>query len=713
MPQLRINRRQFLMATAVLGSGLALRFNSEANAAQLFDPNASADAFAVSDQWIHIGTDNLITIKIPSSEMGQGIHTGLALIVAEELDADWDTIRLQQAPLSSEFKNPIFGSQITGGSTSTQAFWEPMRTIGASARAMLIQAAAHAWQVKPNQIKTNNGELIGPESQQQRYGDFASAAARLPVPGKVTLKDKQAFRLIGKATKRIDSTTKIDGSAEFGIDVVRPDMLIAAVKHAPVFGSEIDDYNEKAAKSVRGVEAVVPMGDAIAVLARDYWTARKGLDVLQAEFKQQGAELGDSDAIYVRLRSELDDEGKYEFEDNANTLDLEYQVPFLAHATMEPMNCTAHVQADRCDVWAPTQGQTTAGDVAEAITGLDRDQIYINTTYLGGGFGRRAESDFVAEAVTLSKAVNKPVKVIWSREEDIQHDFYRPACISRIQVQLNDTGKPIAWHNQFAAPSIFKRIFARSLPFWFPAVHIFGDPVASEGASPPYLNDDSVEIDYVVVDTSVPVGFWRSVGHSYNAFFVESAIDEIAHKAKTDPYLYRRNLLQQHPRLLNVLELAAQHSNWGKTNHHQGIAVHASFNSFVAQVVELSVDANKNITLHRIVCAVDCGIAINPDAVVAQMQGGIVFGLSAALDAEITIKNGRVMQSNFHDYPVLRLNQCPLIDVVLVDSNETPSGVGEPGTPPIAPALCNAIFAATGERLRQLPIASAGYHLQA
>ncbi len=710
MDRIRLSRRQFLVGTAALGVGLTLRFNVDANATEVLSYRDKQDRFPDNDTWLHIGEDNRITIKIPSSEMGQGIHTGLAMIVAEELDANWEQVNIIQAPLSEVFNNPRFGNQMTAGSTSTQSFWQPLRSIGATARLMLIEAAAETWQLSPARIKTQNGFIIA-NDKSEPYGNFALAAAKLSPSRSPSLKSKKEFRIIGQNIKRLDIPKKVNGSAEFGIDVLRPGMLIAAVAHTPVFKGAVGKINKAEALAVKGVVAIEWVDHGVAVLANDYWSAQKGLKALQPEFKSADVPLTDSQSIFKKIESELDDQGKAELTGGGFQLDLEYRVPFLAHATMEPMNCTAHVQQERCDIWAPTQAQTLAAESAAKITGLSLKQIFIHTTYLGGGFGRRGESDFIAEAVVLSKKMNKPVKVIWSRSEDMQHDFYRPAIISRFQIELDQKGKPVSWHNQFAGPSIFKRILARNIPDWMPLTQIIGDPVAKEGAKhPPYAKGD-LTVDFHIVNIPVPVGFWRSVGASYNSFFVESAIDEAAQAMQIDAFEYRRKLLQDHPRLLGVLERVAEKAGWGKSSFKQGLAVQESFGSFVAQVVELSVNDNKEMTLHRIICVADCGTIVNPDQVIAQMQGSIIYGLTAAIFGEITLAEGRVVQSNFHDYPVLRINQCPSIEVHLIDSNAAPGGAGEPGTPPIAPALTNALFVATGERIRELPLWNAGYRL--
>ncbi len=715
---MKLSRRTFLIAAAAAaGVGCWFWYRSRDESVHVLVPGEADADFGGSNTWLHLAGDGMITIKIPSAEMGQGVHTGLAMIVAEELDADWRTIRMQQAPLAEDFNNPQFGMQLTGGSTSIRAFWMPLRRIGASARSLLLSAAARHWQVDAGGLNPGNGRVMHADGRSLSYGELAGSLAALPVPDAVPLKSPADFRIVGRPRKRLDTPAKVNGSAKFGIDVMLPDMLVATVQHSPVFGGEPDQYDEAAALAVPGVHAVVPIPNGIAVVGDGFWQAQQGMHALKPSFSGGAEPALDSKQISARLRAALDDAGK-RVPAAAQVIDVEYEVPFLAHATLEPMNCTAHVKSDRCDIWVPTQAQTTSAKAAMAVTGLPQERIFVHTTYLGGGFGRRSEADFVVQAVTIAQAVGKPVKLIWSREEDMQHDFYRPACVSRFQIGLDRSGTPVAWYNQFAAPSIFKRIFALSLPAavnWFPLASVIGDPVAAEGAAePPYVRGEHT-IDDILVDVAVPVGFWRSVGHSYNAFFVESVIDEAAHLAGADPVAYRLAHLSRHPREHAVLKLAAERAGWGAAAKHrfQGVAVHQSFGSYVAQVVELSVDDNKAIVLHKITCVADCGTVINPDAVKAQMESGIVYGLAAAASGEITLAEGRVQQSNFHDYPITRINGCSPIHVVLIESGEPPGGAGEPGTPPIAPALTNAIFAATGERLRALPISKSGYRVTA
>ncbi len=704
-----LNRRGFLKISALAGSGLILGCTSShqvltAQANESLNENSSSEITA----WLHIDKSGQIAVMVPSSEMGQGVYTALTMIVAEELDADWQNIKVDFAPLGSDYEHPEYFMQATGGSSSVRVWWEPLREVGAAAREMLVSAAAQQWKVSESECRTENGMVIHSSGKTLGYGALAQAASQLSPSSSPQLKSPDQFRIIGKSARRLDTSGKVTGQATFGIDIKLPGMVYATVAQSPVFGGKLLSMDEKAAKAVQGVSEVVTIPNGIAVVADSYWNAKQGLAALVPQFDEgEYADLS-SEQISKQFRGMLD-EDKPSLPEAAKTLDLEYELPYLAHATMEPMNCTADVKANLCEIWVPTQTQTLAAKVAADITGLSADRIKLHTTFLGGGFGRRLETDFVRHAVTISKAIQKPVKVVWSREEDIQHDYYRPAAVSRFQIGLNTNGIPEFWYNQNVSQSILKRVFPEAAPGWIgwlPLTSIVGDPLAIEGAGDvPYGIDDK-EVDHVIPDLPIPVGFWRSVGHSLNGFFVESAIDEAAHAAKQDPYQYRRKLLLNQPRHRGVLDLVAEKANWGSVpaGRFQGIALHKSFESYVAEVAEISVDSQGKLKIHKVVCAVDCGVVVNPDIVKAQMESGIVFGLVAAFLGEITIKQGRVQQSNFHDYQMLRMADVPPIEVHIVPSTEPPTGVGEPGVPPIAPAVTNAIYAATGKRIRSLPL---------
>jgi isoquinoline 1-oxidoreductase beta subunit len=708
---LKVDRREFLKGAAAGATGLVIGFYlpnrvearaAVASEAVLFAPNA----------WIRIGTDDTVTLVIDKSEMGQGVVTSLSMLIAEELECDWKKIRTVFAPAAKEYANPIFGMQGTGGSTSVRGMWTPLRKAGAQAREMLIAAAAEKWGADKAACRAEDSHVIHTRTRERlSYGSLAQTAGKLPVPSDVTLKDPKQFRILGKAMKRLDSADKTCGRAEFGIDVRQPGMLHAVVARCPVIGGKVASFNADKAKAMRGVKQVVPISSGVAVVADNTWSAMQGRDALEIKWEEGPNASLTSAAIRKMLEEGANQTGgavarkegdvTAGLASAAKKIEAVYQTPFLAHATMEPMNCTAHARADGCDVWAPTQFQGINQMTAAKITGLKPEQVNIYSTYLGGGFGRRAEQDFVAEAVEVSKSVGAPVQVTWSREDDMQHDFYRPASYSRFEAGLDAEGWPVAWSNRIACPSIMSRFFPGSVKNGL-------DESSVEGAADLPYAIPNILVDYQLTETGIPVGFWRSVGHSQNGFFSECFVDELAAASGKDPYEFRRRLLQKAPRHLGVLELAATKAGWGKAlpaGQYRGIAVMSSFGSYVAEVADVSVDKKSGeVRVHRVVCAADCGRTVNPLTIEAQMQSAIVFGLTAALKGAITINKGRVEQGNFDDYQMLRLNEMPRIEVHIMPSDQPPSGIGEPGTPPIAPAVCNAIFAATRKRIRRLPI---------
>jgi isoquinoline 1-oxidoreductase subunit beta len=704
-----VTRREFLETTGVVGAGLLLgfhlpaggRFGAAAVGAAPFAPNA----------WLRLGTDESVLVIVDRSEMGQGVTTALPMLLAEELDADWSKVRIEFAPADKAYANPLFGMQGTGGSTSVRAAWQPLRKAGAAARDMLVSAAAQTWGVDKAECRAEQGAVIhGPSRRRLSYGRLVAKAATLPVPQDVPLKEPKDWRILGTRVRRLDTPAKVDGTAEFGIDVKVPGMLVAVIARSPVRGGAVASFDAAKARAVPGVRQVVQVSSGVAVVADGYWPAKQGRDALAVTWNEGPNAQLTSASISQLLAQSADHAGAVARHDGsdpeaalaaaATRYDAAYELPFLAHATMEPMNCTAHVRADGVDVWAPTQFQTGAQGLGAKIGGVAPEQVTVHTTYLGGGFGRRFELDFIQEALETSKAVGAPVKVIWSREDDTQQDQYRPACYHRLRAGLDAAGQPVAWTHRIVAPSIMARVFPNLVKNG-----IDGEAVEG-GVGMPYTVPN-VHVDYLMPDTGIPVGFWRSVNNSFNAFVVESFVDELAHAAKRDPYEYRRDLLSKAPRHLGVLNLAAQQAGWGAplaAGRSRGIAVWKSFETHVAQVAEISIDSDGTVRVHRVVCAVDCGPVVNPDIVEAQMQSAIVYGLTAALWGEITIDRGRVTQSNFNNYRVLRLAEMPRVEVHIVPSSESQGGVGEPGTPPIAPAVCNAIYAATGKRLRKLPI---------
>jgi len=701
MYKYKLKRRSFIKSSALSATGIFIGFT--------FDPQKSiATETKIKNElglWIRISSDDTITLIVPSSEMGQGVNTSLSMILAEELEADWRTIKTETAPANSDYSNPESNwGQMTVGSSSVKGFWEPLRKAGASAKLMLIMSAAQRWGVLFEECLARSGYIIHINSSRKlSYGELAEEAGKIDIPSDAPLKNSKGYNLVGKPIQRLDIPSKTNGSAQFGIDVRLPEMMFASIRQSPVFGGEVLSFDEDAALNIRGVKKVILIPNGIAVVADNTWRAEKGIKALNVKFKG-GKTIGlESKDVHMQMLKALDAEGKTILEEN-KTLDLEYEVPFLAHSTLEPMNCTAHVTEHFCKVWVPTQSQGGSKDAAKEITGLDEEQIQISTTYLGGGFGRRTETDFVRQAILIAKELGKPVQLTWTREEDMQHDFYRHASISRFQIGLGKDGSLSSWNNQLTSPSILKRSFAPMS--WFDI-----DPTSTEGADElPYTIQD-FDFKYSIVDPGIPVGWWNSVGSSYNAFFTESAIDEAAHLAEEDPLDYRMKLLAGKHRFQNVLEKLAHASQWGRTlpnGHGLGISIHKTRGSISGAVIEVSTDPTGILTLNKAWLAIDCAKVVNPDTVRAQMEGGFNMGLSACLGEEITLKDGRVEQSNFHDYHIMRLRGVPEISVEIIESGFEIGGVGELGPPLAAPTLVNAIFSSTGKRIRSLPLSKHG-----
>ena len=700
-----LSRRFFLKVSAAGGAMIVsgylpgLRETGTAQAAGSFEPNI----------WLKIGADDNVVIKLTQLEMGQGVMTSMPMLVAEELDVDWNKIKTEWVPADPKYGNPNFGgAQLTAGSNSVRGMWKILREAGATAHTMLITSAAQTWGVAENTCSTEKGEVIHKASGRRlRYGSLVDKAATLPVPKTVSLKSPKEFRLLGQPTPRLDIPEKVNGKAGFGIDVKRPDMLIARVVRCPVFGGKVDTFNGDKAKAVPGVRNVVKISTGIAVVADNYWAASKGVQALDVKWNEGPlANLSSAEIIkkYAALAEQPgkiarnDGDAPAAVKDNTRAFECVFEVPFLAHACMEPMNCTADVRSDRCDVWVPTQGQTASHAAAVAASGLPPKSVNVYTTYLGGGFGRRGEADFVTDAVETSKAVGKPVKVIWTREDDIQHDFYRPITYVRMWGALDASGKPAAFMQRIVQQSLMKRL-GQLPPNGVDFISVDGS------ASLPY-DIPNIRVEYIETDPGVPYGFWRSVGASVQGYVVEAFMDELATRAGKDPYQFRRDLLNKAPRHRAVLDLVAEKSGWGKSlpaGHARGIAVMEAFGSIVGQVAEVSV-ANGVVKIHKMWCAVDTGWVIHPDTIKAQMEGGTLYGLTAALKGEITIQNGRVAQHHFNDYQMIRHNEAPEVEVHIVPSTETPGGIGEPSTAIAAGALVNAISAATGKRIYKLPI---------
>jgi isoquinoline 1-oxidoreductase beta subunit len=664
--------------------------------------------------FLRIGTDDSVTVIVNHSEMGQGVYTGLPMLVAEELDADWTKVRVEAAPVDPVYNHALFGIQLTGGSTSTWTEWERLRKAGATARAMLIYAAAETWNVDPASCRADKGQVIHPASGRRiSYGRLIEKAKRMTPPQDAPLKDPKDFKLIGKPIKRLDAPEKVKGNGMFGLDVSIPGMLTAVVARPPVFGGKVKSLDAGPTKAVPGVRHVVQIDRGVAVVADGYWAAHKGRRALKIVWEDGPLAELDSRSQrqqYAKLAEQPGAEAKKVGDAKAalgrtsKKVEAVYELPYLAHAPMEPLNCVADVRPGSCEIWTGTQSQTGDRDAAVQVTGLKTEQVKLHTMLLGGGFGRRAvfDSHFVREAVQISKAVGVPVKVVWSREDDIRGGYYRPRALHSIAAGLDGAGNPLAWQHRIVCQS-----FMVDTPFEGAMVQNGVDEVAVEGVADLPYDIPNLLVDWQRAPAGVPTLWWRSVGHSHSAFVVESFLDELAHAAGKDPYELRVALLRKHSRHRGVLELAAAKAGWGKPlpeGHGRGLAVHESFGSFVAQVAEVSVSGKGRVKVHRVVCAIDCGPAVNPEGIRAQMESGIVFGLTAALYGEITFEKGRVKQSNFHDYPMLRMNEMPLVETHIVPSREAMGGVGETGVPPIAPAVANAIFAATGKRIRRLPI---------
>lgn len=643
--------------------------------------------------WIRLDTRDRVTVIVDRSEMGQGVSTGLAMLVAEELEADLAQIRIEFAPAARAYRNRILGEQLTGGSASLRAAWEPLRKAAALMRERLIQSAAREWRVSPRECRALAGEVIhAPSGRRARYGILLPHAARLLAPIKVTLKSAADFRVIGRPVARLDVRAKVTGRARFGCDVRLPDLRTALIARCPVFGGHMRAFDARAAQAIPGVRAVLPVSSGVAVVADGFWPAFRGREALRVEWEPGDLRTLDDAQIAQRLRTALDRRGEAHRRDGdaeevltraARRHEAIYALPYLAHAVPEPMDCTVHVRPDRCDIWVPTQAQEGAQEAAALGLRLPPQDVHIHTTYIGGGFGRRMEQDFVIEAVEIARAMDAPVQVLWTRDDDIRHDYYRPAAQVRVQGGLDTNGDPVAWWYRLAGPGA-NADGAKNLPYAIP----------------------HVRVETVEEDPGVPTGAWRSVGHSINAFVAESFLDELAHAGGHDPYVLRRRLLRGLPRHRAILDLVTGKAGWRRDlppGHGLGLAFHASFGSLVAQVAEVAVDG-ADVRVRRVWCAVDCGQVINPDLVIAQMEGAIAFGLSAALKGGVTIAGGSVQQDRSDE---LQFDEMPAVEVYLMRSREAPGGVGEPGVPPVAPAVCNAIFAATGRRIRRLPIRAA------
>jgi isoquinoline 1-oxidoreductase subunit beta len=709
----RLARRGLLKVGAALGGGLALTLVLPHGLGSA-RPAAGAPPGIAPNAFIRIDRQGVVTLVMPSVEMGQGTYTSLAMLLAEELEVGLDQVRLEHAPPDDAlYANAILHVQATGLSSSVRAFWTPLRQAGAVARILLIAAAAKQWGVDPATCRARHGAVSDQAGTRRlRYGDLADAAAGLPMPApdSVALKDAKDFTLIGTPAKRLDAPDKVNGRAAYGIDTRLPGMGIAAIAISPVFGGKVKSVDEAAARAVRGVRQVVRIDNAVAVVADHLGAAKKGLGAAAVRW-DDGPNATLSSADIVRQLEEASkqpgavarDEGDAAgaLAGAARRIDAVYQLPFLAHAAMEPMNCTVHVRRDSCDVWVGTQAPTLTQAVVAGITGLPKDAVKVHNHLLGGGFGRRLEADGTALAVRVAQQVDGPVKVVWSREEDIRHDMYRPYYYDRLSAGLGADGRPVAWTHRIAGSSVT----ARYVP---PLFQNGIDPDAVECAEHPPYALPNIHVDYVRVEPpGIPTAFWRGVGPTHNVFVVESFLDELAAAAGQDPVAYRRALLGHNPRALGVLDLAAEKAGWGRplpAGRGRGVSVQFAFGSYLAQVAEVEVAADGAVRVHRIVCAVDCGLVVNPDTIAAQIEGGSIFGLTAVLHGAITLKGGRVEQGNFDTYRPMRIDEVPVVETHLVRSGEAPGGIGEAPTCAVGPAVTNAIFAATGKRIRTLPV---------
>ena len=703
-------RRALLKGGLAAGVGLTIGFQLPGlRRSALAQPTPGV--FAPS-QWLSIDRDGLVTITNSVPEMGQGSLTTTTIIIADELDADWNRIRVNQAPADPKrYANPVTGSQAYGGSRGVRDHMAMWRKSAAAAREMLRQAAADEWGVPVDSVDTEPGVVVHkPTGRKLPYGRLVDRARALPVPQNPTLKTPDKFRYIGKNLHRLDTPEKVTGRGVYGMDVQVPGLLVASIERAPVVsGGKVQSVDATAARAIPGVKHVVSVTNGVAVVADRFQTALAGRRALQVTWdtgpmtQVSSPQISSEYAALSRqsgLVARQDGDVEKALGAGGRTLEAAYEVPFLEHACMEPMNATAHVTPDACVVWAPTQNPGGTQSTAARITGLPVEKVTVNTTLLGGGFGRRGEVDFIVDAVETAKAVRAPVKVMWTREDDVRHGFYRPATYNVFRAALDGSGAPIAWSHRIVGPGILAQ--KSRMP-----ASTTVDPAAMAGARDLPYDIPNLQVEWVNKDFGVPLGFWRSVGSSQNTFITESFIDELAHLAGKDPFEYRRGLLDKSPRHKAVLELAAARANWGSpppAGRGRGIAVAFSYGSYAAHVIEASVAPEGAVRVHRVVCAIDCGIAVNPDQVKAQMEGGAVYALTAALYGQITVDKGAVQQSNFHDYPMMRINEMPVVETYILDSGEAPGGLGEPGVPPVAPALCNAIFALTGKRIRTLPI---------
>lgn len=736
MSEVILNRRAFLKASAI-GSGGLLISVALPGCSSLGSKGMISDDEWQSNAWLRIDTNDQVTFILDRVEMGQGTYTGLITLLCEELEVDPARVQVEFAPVDSLYNNPLYKLQITGGSTSVASSFQRIRIAGASAREMLVAAASKVMETPASELHCDNGRVLDRHGKGLTYGQLATIAAGLSVPTNPALKAADDYRYIGKYNRRLDARQKVTGQAQYGIDVELPGMLYAVITRAPAYGGKVRSFAAGKARAASGVVDVFRIEaqgrEGVAVVARSYWQARKAQQLLSVDWEQPEV-APSSDAVFAQYAHDLEhesgdsvrDEGDFDnaLQAAASTLNAEYRLPYLAHATLEPQNCVVKADHHGMEVWAPTQSASMARIAAAKHSRYGVDDILIHTTWIGGGFGRRLTQDYVAECAAIADRLQQPVKLLWSREEDTANDWYRPASLHRLRATVSKDGRIDGWQHRLAHPKVFEWFvpdaaaaqYAFMPKFMFPALSAVGkmgegilapkDSSGYEGADIVPYALDNIDVRFIHSEPGVPVGYWRSVGFSHNGFVVESFIDELAHQQQQDPLQFRLGLLSGHPRAQQVLQRCAELAHWGQplAGCTQGVAIVKSFNTWVAQIADVAV-SGKQFSVKRMVCVVDCGQPLNPDMIHAQMEGGMLFGLTAALYGNITLKDGVVQQSNFHDYALLRMPETPQLVVDVIDSQEAPTGVGEPGVPPAAPAVANALFAATGQRLRSLPLA--------
>lgn len=714
-----LSRRSFLKTSAMVGGGLIIGYyipgallNQAMKQAKAQGARAAAPTVYPPNAFIQIAPDSTVSIVINKCEMGQGVFTSMSQLIAEELDCDWAKIRPVAAAVDPVYNHTMFGPlQITGGSSSLTSSYDQYRKIGASARMMLVQAAADKWKVDPSSLKTENGFVVHSQKGRLPYGEIAEAANKLPMPKDVPLRDSKHFKFIGKSVRRLDAQEKSTGKAVYGIDVRIPNMVRVMLVRPPVFGATLKSFDAKAAKAVPGVIDVVRVGNKVAVLGKNTWAARQGRDAVKADWNTKGKDGISSASLLAdykkaasspKLTPKASPEAVKEAAADEAALIAEYEFPYLAHAAMEPLNCTIHYDGKTAEIWSGHQMPTVDRNYAAQIFGLSNDKVKVNSVYAGGSFGRRAskDADYIAEACEVAKVLKRPMQLVWSREDDMKGGYYRPLAYHRARIKTGKGGTPEAWHHTIVSQSIMQGGVMASL---------FGDgadPTVTEGVTDSHYDIPKMQVDLQMPTLDIPVLWFRSVGHTHTAYVMETLMDELSHHAKKDGLAYRRALLHKSARHVAVIDLLKKKSPWGKKppkGHAYGVAIHESFNTVVGQVAEVSiVDGVPKI--HHVWSAVHCGRVVNPEGAKTQIAGGIVFGLSAALHGNLEIEKGAVTTTNFDRYPVLRMNEMPKVDVFFVESQDNPTGLGEPGVPPIAPAVANALFALTGKRIRKLPI---------